>query len=552
MNEKILIVDDEAEILRTLKFALRSHNYTVVTANNGQEALDTILSHIDQNNPFDLVITDIEMPIMKGSELLREVRQRDIETPVVALTGYGDKEIVVELLKSSCTDYFDKPIDTEKFLEKVKETLNEFSLKNDVKEKTQKLAEIGSFSAEIAHDISNIFSGTATMMEVLQQKHGKNHLINQYLESIKDSSVNAGVILKQLLLLSQSKELTPTTIDLRKEIRGLLDFIQMIATNQNGVEIITDNTPKTIQCDKLSIMRILVNLISNARNAMPKRGIIQVKIDLVKGNVNPDASEVRLSIKDSGVGMSAESIHTILSPTEVKNKTPNTNMGLSLVKRTVQKFNGTLLINSQENHGTEVIMHFPFVSIDVTDAIPVTINKSDTSDEITVVPPIKKMPEKTTTKEEPTVDTNSTVRKKFNHINNDAKRQNVILAGNSRRIQRKVSNIISQSSYSATVVNEETDFLDSLCSEEFNLIILQLDMQGFNGVQLAKLLRKKENEKNLEKVPIIAVTPEITSRLAKDILNVDIDNVILYQDLDEELISSIDIFKSDIALNLDL
>jgi phosphoserine phosphatase RsbU/P len=115
MSKKhILIADDEQNTLMTLQFILEVADYRVTTADNGREALDKVL---DSGSPVDLLITDIQMPGLTGLELMDELNRLKIGVPFLAITGYGNKELIAELTSRGCHKYLDKPIDEEELVE---------------------------------------------------------------------------------------------------------------------------------------------------------------------------------------------------------------------------------------------------------------------------------------------------------------------------------------------------------------------------------------------------------------------------------------------------
>jgi two-component system CheB/CheR fusion protein len=113
----ILVADDERNALLTMQFILEVADYRVSIAENGREALDKILKAKDNNNPVELLITDIQMPYLTGLELIDELNRLGINIPVLAITGYGDKELVSELIRKGCNKCLDKPIDDEELVE---------------------------------------------------------------------------------------------------------------------------------------------------------------------------------------------------------------------------------------------------------------------------------------------------------------------------------------------------------------------------------------------------------------------------------------------------
>jgi DNA-binding NtrC family response regulator len=108
---RILVVDDEADIRESLEALLCLEGYTVELAQNGVEGLRRA-----ESANYDIVLLDLMMPDRSGMEVLREIRERDTETPVFMITAYGSVEVAVSALKTGANDYFSKPWDNEKLL----------------------------------------------------------------------------------------------------------------------------------------------------------------------------------------------------------------------------------------------------------------------------------------------------------------------------------------------------------------------------------------------------------------------------------------------------
>lgn len=115
---KILLVDDDLNFHKVTVFTLQKFGAKVTSAFNGREALD-----VWQDNSFDVVLTDVKMPEMDGLELLRVIRSRDHEIPVVLVTAHGDIEMAVEAMHSGATDFITKPFDRERLKGKLKRCL---------------------------------------------------------------------------------------------------------------------------------------------------------------------------------------------------------------------------------------------------------------------------------------------------------------------------------------------------------------------------------------------------------------------------------------------
>jgi DNA-binding response OmpR family regulator len=93
----LLLVDDEDLILELLEVFLQELGFNVLTARNGREALDKL-----SENPADLIILDLNMPVMSGDQFIREFRRKGAKTPILVVSGHGlmDKSLEAEIVKS--------------------------------------------------------------------------------------------------------------------------------------------------------------------------------------------------------------------------------------------------------------------------------------------------------------------------------------------------------------------------------------------------------------------------------------------------------------------
>ncbi len=124
-NEKILLVDDEPDILNLLASVLESEGYEVVTAADGMEGIE----RFHQEHP-DLVITDVKMPRKDGLSVLKEIKAIDFEVDVIVLTGYSDEVTAIDCLRMGAYDYLLKPLeDLEIMLASVGRAIHQRTLK---------------------------------------------------------------------------------------------------------------------------------------------------------------------------------------------------------------------------------------------------------------------------------------------------------------------------------------------------------------------------------------------------------------------------------------
>ena len=113
MNEKIkiLVIDDEKAIREGCHRVLTGKGYGVVTAENGQIALDIL-----DKEPSDIILLDLKMPVMSGEEVLEVTRTKYPDIPVIIITGHGTVDTAVECMKKGAYDFITKPFQIDQFL----------------------------------------------------------------------------------------------------------------------------------------------------------------------------------------------------------------------------------------------------------------------------------------------------------------------------------------------------------------------------------------------------------------------------------------------------
>ena len=132
--DKLLLIDDEPDILRVLSMSLKADGYDVISAQNGAEGV----AAFEKEKP-DIVITDIKMPGMDGIEVLKKVKGLNPDAEVIIITGHGDIENAIEALKHGASDFINKPVRDEALAIALIRAREKFDIKQQLKEYTTDL-----------------------------------------------------------------------------------------------------------------------------------------------------------------------------------------------------------------------------------------------------------------------------------------------------------------------------------------------------------------------------------------------------------------------------
>lgn len=119
-EKHILVVEDDRVSRLLLTSVLTGARFRVTTARDGREGVDLLSRMAANGERVDMVVTDIMMPNLSGLDLIDEMKRLEIDCPVVAVTAFGEKEIVVNLLRRGCVEFIEKPVDCKEMIQRVR------------------------------------------------------------------------------------------------------------------------------------------------------------------------------------------------------------------------------------------------------------------------------------------------------------------------------------------------------------------------------------------------------------------------------------------------
>jgi len=242
----------------------------------------------------------------------------------------------------------------------------------------QKMESIGRLAGGIAHDFNNILSSIIGYTELALLKIPADSPVRNYLVTVKESGEKAAALTRRLLAFSRKQVLQVQPVNLNRTIEGITQMMQRLIREDILLEVHLEPSIQSVLADPMQLEQIFMNLIINARDAMPRGGKLIIEtanmyLDdhfiIRHENVKP-GHYVLLSVSDTGIGMSKQVQRKIFEPFfTTKPVGEGTGLGLSTVYGIVAQHNGYIYVYSEVDKGTTVKIYLPVSSEQSTGAV---------------------------------------------------------------------------------------------------------------------------------------------------------------------------------------
>lgn len=357
-----LYVEDEEQIKNIVSTVLGTMFKNFYVASNGQEGLDFFRNNQDEIN---IIITDINMPLMNGLEMCQKIREHDINIPIIITTAHNDKDFLHKAIDVGVSSFVVKPMDIEKLVEAINKSMEPVILEQKLEEEikqhheervmTAKFSAIGQLSAGITHEINTpltYIKASFEMMEYALDELPDSKIkegMQKDIERINDGILRIENIIGSMKEMSQQSKMENEDCN----IYATLITASILAYNKakhisktyiNGKEFNLDMSKEdenyTAVIQKQRVEQVWIIIINNAMDELMK--IPEFNDRRLDIDINEDENNVYVLFKDNAGGIKPEIVEDIFEPFKGTKESSGMGVGLSIAKNIIDQQNGNI------------------------------------------------------------------------------------------------------------------------------------------------------------------------------------------------------------------
>lgn len=250
---------------------------------------------------------------------------------------------------------------------------------------SQKMQAIGQLAGGVAHDFNNLLTAISGHCDLLLLRHDQGASDYSDLVQINQNANRAAALVGQLLAFSRKQTLRPETLDMRDTLADLTHLLNRLVVEKVTLTLSHDPVLEPIRADKRQLEQVLMNLVVNARDAMPSGGEIRIVTEcttlaspLQRDQVAVPAGQyITIKVDDDGCGIPADKLQKVFEPFFTTKRTgEGTGLGLSTAYGIIKQTGGYIFVDSTEGVGTCFTLYFPVLPQSAQVAIPKMAEKA--------------------------------------------------------------------------------------------------------------------------------------------------------------------------------
>ncbi|MBI3299175.1 MAG: response regulator [Elusimicrobia bacterium] len=368
----VLVLEDSQDDTRLLIRKLsKDGGYLTV-----HERVDTLagLRAALNKREWDIIISDHSMPRFSALQALQELKDRRLDIPVIILSGTIESSDAVTAMKAGASDFIMKD-DTTRLLPAIERELREARSRRERRlaqeqfQQAQKMESIGKLAGGVAHDFNNILTAIIGYTNFLAGDVPAETW-REDVEQIRKAAERAAALTRQLLAFSRRQAVQLRLVDLNAEFSELERMLRRTVGEDIHWEVSLTPGLGCIKADPGQVQQIFMNLIVNARDAMPSGGTLTVRTmrapvlepRTAEGAPIPPGDYVAFEVGDTGVGIDEEVKAHIFEPFfTTKPRGKGTGLGLAVIYGIVKQSGGHIAVESALGAGTTFKIYFPRV-----------------------------------------------------------------------------------------------------------------------------------------------------------------------------------------------
>lgn len=371
---RVLLVEDSEEDAALVLLALRTGTWDLhwQRVDNGPKLKESLAE-----NSWDLILSDYNMPGFDGLSALRIIREHGLQIPVILISGTIGETLAVAAMKAGANDYLMKD-NLQRLIPAVERELREhqsrlegekaLKLSEEKLQQAQKMELVGRLSGGIAHDFNNLLAVILGNVDLLIEKQKEISENSSELAGIERAALQATSLVRQLLSFSRKQAVQAKTFDMHAAMRDFLPMLRMMVGDSVRVELSTRAHRHRVHMDPVQLEQVVLNLASNARDAMHKSGTLQFETQDAEFNRQDipavenaaPGSYLVLRVSDTGTGIDPETLEKIFEPFfTTKEVGKGTGLGLSTTIDIMRQCGGWIAVTSRVGIGTTFHLHFP-------------------------------------------------------------------------------------------------------------------------------------------------------------------------------------------------
>jgi two-component system cell cycle sensor histidine kinase/response regulator CckA len=363
---RALIVEDNPDDSELILAALSTTGLPIepVIVDDERRFVEQLADHCD------IVLSDFSLPKFSAMRALELMRQRTLDIPFIVVSGSISEEVAVECMKRGASDYLLKDrlarlgpaiehaLRERRLRIEKRDAEAALALKQEELRQSQKLEAIGRLAGGVAHDFNNVLTAIVGYCDLLESSLDASDPRRKFVEEMRHAGQSAASMTAQLLALSRKQVMHPTVLDLNRVVVDLSGMLRRLLGEDVDLVSIQQEAVAPIEADRGQIEQVLLNLVVNARDAMPRGG--RITLETAVAPTADGRGEVILFVRDTGIGMNEATRARVFEPFfTTKPIGKGTGLGLSTVYGIVAQTGGSISVESAVGQGTNFALRFP-------------------------------------------------------------------------------------------------------------------------------------------------------------------------------------------------